>query len=93
MFTADATIPEPLNAVLKSDTTLDNVVLESVTVALSPVPALVTLIACPPVNVGVPVVPVTDGQLVFQSAEPTCTHVPELFLYQSRITVETAVIA
>jgi len=89
---ASAVIPTAPNAVLISLTVEARLVPDSTTVTLRPSadPIVIVLLA---VNVGVPAVPVTEGQLPFQFALPTSTHAPVVFLYHVRIIVETATTA
>ena len=92
LSTASAVIPTAPSAVLISLTAEARLVPDSVTVTLSPSADPIVIVSLA-VNVGVPAVPVTEGQLPFQSALPTCTQVPEVFLYHVRIIVETATTA
>ena len=86
MFTTAALMPEPVAAALKSIANCAGVfpVNANVKICVTPTSVSFTVNVSPGVNgVGVEaydLVLVTDGQLAFQSALPTTTQVPAVFL-------------
>ena len=96
MFTTAALIPEPVAAAVKSITNCAGVfpVNANVKICAAPLPVSFTVNVSPgSKGVGVEAydfVLVTDGQLAFQSALPTTTQVPAVFLYHKVGTVVTA---